>query len=73
METTDAITFKLDRTVLTISGLHDESDEKQFWLSKTPAERLAALELMRQILYGYEPETAPRFQRVLTVIERPRR
>jgi len=62
--------FKMDRTALSVAELHDESDEKAFWLSKTPAERLAAMELMRQIVYGYEYETAPRLQRVFTVAER---
>jgi hypothetical protein len=63
--------FKMDRTVLSVADLHDDSDEKSFWLSKTPAERLAAMELMRQIVYGYEYETAPRLQRVFTIAERP--
>lgn len=35
---------KMDRTTLSVSGLHDESDEKAYWLSKSPDERLAAME-----------------------------
>ncbi len=61
--------LKMDRTVVTIGSLHDESDEKAYWLSKTPLERLAALELMRQLVYGYEPHSAPRLQRILTIVE----
>lgn len=64
------LSLKMDRTTLSIGDLHDESDEKAFWLSKTPAERLAALELMRQIIYGYEHATAHRLQRVFTIAER---
>ena len=43
---------RLDRTAFSVQALRAESDEKQYWLSKTPAERLEALEQMRQILYA---------------------
>ncbi|HEX8846159.1 MAG TPA: hypothetical protein VF791_16020 [Pyrinomonadaceae bacterium] len=62
-------TVKLDKTTITVSSLFDESDEKAYWHSKTPEERLQALELMRQSAYGYDPATA-RLQRVLEVAER---
>ena len=42
--------------------------DKTYWHSKTPQERLEALELMRQINYGYNP-TTERLQRVLEVDE----
>jgi hypothetical protein len=45
---------KLDRTHFSVAKLND-SDEKAYWLSKSPAERLEALELMRQMIYGYDP------------------
>ena len=35
----------------------DESDERQYWLSKSPAERFEAAEYLRQIVYGYDPDT----------------
>jgi len=54
-----------------MSSLSDESDEKLYWLSKTPRERLIATELMRQINYGYDPTTA-RLQRVLEIVEQTR-
>jgi hypothetical protein len=60
--------LKVDRTAFVVTSLH-ESDEKEYWLSKTPEERLQALELMRQIIYGYDPATA-RLQRVLEVAQR---
>jgi hypothetical protein len=61
---------KVDRSAFSVGHLYEESDEKQHWAQKTPYERLAALEQMRQILYGYDP-TSTRLQRVLTVTERP--
>lgn len=63
---------RVDRSVVTVADLHDESDEKAFWLGKTPLERLEALEMLREIAYGYDPLTA-RLQRVLEVAELPRR
>jgi hypothetical protein len=41
-----------------------------FWHSRTPQERIQALELMRQRTYGYDSLTAPRLQRVLEIDQR---
>jgi hypothetical protein len=41
-------------------------EETRFWLSKTPSERLIALELLRSRLAGYD-NTHPRLQRFFTV------
>lgn len=38
-----------------------------YWHSRTPQERLWALELMRQRFYGYDPATT-RIQRVLEIV-----
>ena len=46
----------------------DESDEKQYWLSKTPVERIYGVEIMRQMLYGYDPLTT-RLQRFFEIAE----
>ena len=60
---------KTDRKALSVASLFEPSDEKTYWLSKTPYERLQALELMRQIVYGYDP-SATRLQRVLETAQR---
>jgi hypothetical protein len=60
---------KLQRTAFTVASALEPSDEKSYWLAKTPSERLAAVELMRQIIYGYDPSTT-RLQRVLEVAQR---
>jgi len=62
---------KINKKAFSMSSLSDESDEKLYWLSKTPRERLIATELMRQINYGYDPTTA-RLQRVLEIVEQTR-
>ena len=61
-------TFKIDKSVLSIVSLAEESDGREYWHSKTPYERLEAVELMRQIHYGYDPTTI-RLQRVLEVAQ----
>ena len=60
--------LRVDRSALTVTGLN-ESDEDAYWNAKTPLERLAAVEINRQIVYGYH-STPPRFQRVLEVARR---
>jgi len=59
---------RIDKTAISIGNLADPSDEMAYWLSQTALERLAALEFMRQTVYGYDPATA-RLQRVIEVIE----
>jgi len=60
---------KVDRDAFIVTSLLEGSDEKSYWLSKTPYERLAALEYLRQIIYGYDPSTT-RLQRVLEITQR---
>jgi hypothetical protein len=60
---------KIDRKALSVAHVLEPSDEKAYWLSKTPTERLQAAELMRQIVYGYDPSTT-RLQRILEVAQR---
>lgn len=63
---------KMDESAFSVASLSDPSDEKAYWLSRTPAERLHALELMRQVIYGYKPSAA-RLERVFEVIHRKNR
>jgi hypothetical protein len=58
---------KLDRTVFSVGSL-DDDDMRDYWRSRTPSERLAALEYLRQVMYGYDPAT-DRLQRLLEVVE----
>lgn len=61
---------KMDKSAFSVVSLDDESDEKAYWQTKTPQERLAALELLRQIMYGYDPVTA-RVERVIEFVDAP--
>jgi hypothetical protein len=62
--------LKMDKTHFSVVSLFDTTDEKEYWLTKTPEERLQAMEFMRQIIYGYHPLTT-RLQRVFTVAQFP--
>lgn len=61
---------RLDKTVFSVVTLEEaDTDEVNFWLSKTPYERLEALETLRQIFYGYDTTTT-RLQRLFEIAER---
>jgi len=59
---------KIDKSAISIVDLQDSDDEKLYWLSKTPQERMQAIEIMRKILYG-EDATSARLQRFLEITE----
>jgi hypothetical protein len=60
---------KMDKTAFSAMTFAEAAEQdRTYWWSKTPEERLAALELMRQIHYGYDPSTE-RLQRVLRIVE----
>lgn len=60
--------FSVDRSILKITSLH-EDDTDEYWLNKSVADRLEAIEITRQLVYGYGP-VAPRLQRLLEVTRR---
>jgi len=60
--------YKIDRSAFSIGSIHDCGDEKAYWLSKSPQERIEAMEIMRKIIYGYNPATE-RLQRFLEIAE----
>lgn len=45
------------------------SHDRDYWHSRTPQERLAALLLMNQKAYGYDPATV-RMERVIKIVKR---
>jgi hypothetical protein len=63
--------LKLDRSAFSVASLTDESDEKAYWLARTPDERLRQIEILRRINYGNR--ATARLQRVLEVTERKER
>ena len=61
---------RMDRSVISVVRTGTPSDSKEYWKTRTMEEQLAALELTRQILNDYDPDTT-RFQRVLEVARCP--
>jgi len=65
-----SVSERIDREAFSVISVEDQDeDEIRFWRDKTPDERLQAVELTRQILYGRDAATA-RLQRVLEIAER---
>jgi hypothetical protein len=61
-------TWRVDRTAISVGKLSEQPEnDDAYWFSRTPQERLAALELMRRINYG--PAAAGRLLRVLEVAQ----
>ncbi len=58
---------KMDKKFFKITSLQD-SDDYGFWRKKTYPERIAAVEKLRRITFGYDPSTE-RLQRVLAVTQ----
>jgi hypothetical protein len=65
---------RIDKSSIEVVSSFEEAaaKDREFWLSKTPLERLAACELVRQITYGYDPATA-RLPRSFEILERGER
>jgi len=60
---------RADRTAFQVTSFAEaERADREYWRSRTPDERLAALELSRQITYGYDP-TARGLSRFFEVAE----
>lgn len=73
--------LRLDKTVSRKTTLHADQDVEDvlFWLTKTPEERMAAVEAIRQQTFAFhlssshEGQSAqPRLQRACRIIKRPR-
>ena len=60
----------LDKSAFDIISLsQNDSDQKRYWQNQSITDRMSALELMRQLIYGYDPTTA-RLQRFFEVATR---
>ena len=60
---------RVDRGAFSVTTVEKaDADDLAYWRSRSPDERFAALELSRQIAYGYDP-TARRLSRFFEVVE----
>lgn len=60
--------IKLDKKTFEICDLKDVKSDLNYWLAKTPEERISAIEIMREINYGYNP-AIDRLQRFFEIAE----
>jgi hypothetical protein len=59
---------RIDKKILIVADLFDNTEEKRYWLSQTPSARLNAIECSRRMIYGIH-RTSSRLQRFLEVAE----
>jgi hypothetical protein len=64
--------LKIDKSFVSVSRLTDIPDDKTYWLSKTPYERLQAVDTLRRLNYG-ERQSTTRLQRVFEIAQRASR
>jgi hypothetical protein len=52
----------------------DQAD-REYWLSRTPLQRMESLERIRGLAWGYDPDakSRPEFQRIVEIVELRRR
>lgn len=58
---------KIDKRFFSVESLSDQSDDKDYWFSRNPIERMRHIEVLRRINYGYRATS--RLQRVLEFTE----
>jgi hypothetical protein len=58
----------MDQGVISVGSFEDEPDDLGYWLAKSPEERLAAIEYLRQQFFTYG-EARQEFRRFLEVAE----
>ena len=56
--------------VVSIRPLKENHNDFAYWKSKSPAERVAAIELLRQQYFSFLKEAPQRLQRVYQIIDK---
>jgi hypothetical protein len=56
--------------VVARSDLHDGGDDVSYWLTRSPEERIAAVEVLRRRMFGSSNEPGSRLQRVCNVTKK---
>ena len=58
----------LNKETVRVTSLDDISEEKKYWFSKSPLERIEAIEINRRMIYGRDRVTS-RLQRFFETSE----
>jgi len=59
---------RLNKKIVNITSLDDIEEEKKYWFSKSPLERIEAIEINRRMIYGQDRATS-RLQRFFETSE----
>jgi hypothetical protein len=64
-----------DKSTVRVFSSFEEADQaaREYWLLRTPAERMAALEHIRQLAWGYNADSRPKFPRSPELLKLRRR
>lgn len=60
--------LKFDKKSFSVVSLRECDNDTEYWLSRTPEERIIAVEFLRQLIFNYDPATE-RLQRVFETAE----
>jgi len=63
----ELIDIKIDRRFFSVGSLSDQINDRDYWFSRDPIERLRYIELLRRINYGHGATAG--LQRVLEFTE----
>ncbi len=58
----------LEKKIVRITSLDDLEEERKYWFSKSPSERIEAIEINRRMVYGQDRVTS-RLQRFFEIAE----
>ena len=59
---------RLNKKIVKVTSLNDIEEEKRYWMSKSPLERIEAIEINRRMIYGQDRVTS-RLQRFFETAE----
>ena len=59
---------RLNKKIVKVTSLDDIEEEKRYWMSKSPLERIEAIEINRRMIYGQDRVTS-RLQRFFEIAE----
>jgi hypothetical protein len=59
---------RINKKIWIVTSIGDDREEMQYWLSRTPSERLNAIEYNRRMVYGID-RTSSRLQRFFEIAE----
>lgn len=63
--------YRLDRTAFTKQSFKESDNQRQYWLSKSPAERLSAAVYLQSVVFNFDPENPPRMDK--SIVEKRQR